>query len=313
MGVFGWNRLAKEDPSESAEAEPLYPDSYEAFGSKACREGSAQVTDSWIANDTQSATYQFGTEDIRTDIGQGGFIVWQNHRFRGEEKARQTVINFILDACSADEAGRTATDPSTWGSDLLYTTIPEPEDSPASSSSSVPPRSTTSAPGPSVAGPTSTPGSTLRGIVLAPDGLGLVGFGVGEQAAIDEVTRVFGPPMASEEATCPSGVDRFLTWGKLTVLVDDGIFSGYALGPIASVEAGDQTVSLVTAAGVGVGSSVEAVQEAYGNEVAIEQVGDFAPSFVVRGEGDQRLTGGLTGVGPSDAVESISAGLVCGE
>jgi hypothetical protein len=209
----------------------------------------------------------------------------------------------------------------------------------APAASTVPP---TAAKGPPPTAP-ATGGSPDARIELRADGLGVVAFGAGERATLDRLERRLGAPEehgswtgATPFGTCPGPV-RAVRWGRLYVLFTSGP-TRYAAGgrwhlAAYQVDAVQRTkldpgyngptppeppplrgYSPRTAAGIGFGSTLARLREAYGRRLVVS-AGE--PGMVHRARvgfgaaGD--LWGSLSGGTASSTVTGLAAGATCGE
>jgi hypothetical protein len=233
------------------------------------------------------------------------------------------------------EVGPAGPVPTTQSATVPPSTTPAP-------SSIVPPTSreqaTTSAP------PTSAP-AAARTPTLGPDGLGVVAFGASQQDALATLERRLGSAderrawgtAATPFGTCPGPV-RVVRWGRLYVLFTSGPtryapgggwhlfayqvdavqrstldpqYSGSTPPPEPPPLHGD---SPRTAAGVGFGSTLAELRQAYGRRVSVSTgepgaVHRFQVSFGAAGA----LSGSLSGTTPGATITGIQAGAICGE
>jgi len=131
---------------------------------------------------------------------------------------------------------------------------------------------------------TSTVAIAATRVVLQPDGLGVVAFGVPKQAAVAALTAVLGPPDRMGKGCELAGPDVTTTgWKNLSVQFVNGQFTSYGVNPPTGANA---PLNLATSAGIKLGSTVVALRKAYGSRVKIpglppEQFGgkDFQVSF----------------------------------
>lgn len=147
------------------------------------------------------------------------------------------------------------------------------------------------------------------GVVLRPDGLGVVDFGDEAGAVLARLTGLLGPPGDDRPlASCPSGAaDRLVQFSELGVLLAGPPGSqrlvAWDIGPASGA-----FPELTTAEGVGVGSTVAELRAAYGDRLEISGDDAFGPSFDVRAAPPGALSGTLTGTAPSDTVASMGGG-----
>jgi hypothetical protein len=197
-------------------------------------------------------------------------------------------------------------------------------------------------PRPATAPPTTgTPASHVP--VLGPDGLGVAAFGTGERETLRTLERRLGAPDergawrgATPFGTCP-GPLRAVRWGRLYVLFTSGptrygpggrwhlaayqvdavqrtkLDPGYS-GPAPPEPPPLRGYSPRTAAGIGFGSTLADLRQAYGRRVLVTHgepgmVYRFRVGFGAAGD----LSGTLSGRRPGATVTAINAGAVCGE
>jgi hypothetical protein len=235
---------------------------------------------------------------------------------------------------AAPDVGPVGPAPTTRPAAVPSTTAP-------AASSTVPPTShqqpTTA---PSTTGPVTTRTPTLR-----PDGLGVVALGTNERDTLAMLGGRLGAPderrswstASTPFGTCPGPV-RAVRWGRLYVLFTNGP-TRYASGGgwhlfAYQVDAVQRSTldpqysgpapppeppplhgySPRTAAGIGFGSTLTELHQAYGRRVTISNgdpgMGDrFRVSFGATGE----LSGTLNGASPVATITGIEAGALCGE
>ncbi len=120
------------------------------------------------------------------------------------------------------------------------------------------------------------------------------------------------------DGLCGGTEARFVTWDSLQVFFTD---RGSAWAPEGtrhfasySVEAGVEDLVFATSRDVGLGSSVEDVADAYGEDATFFEDPVFdAEVFEVDPPGDGYLIGFLTGLDDDDTVTEIVGGFSCGE
>ncbi|MBD2234359.1 hypothetical protein [Phormidium tenue] len=157
--------------------------------------------------------------------------------------------------------------------------------------------------------PAETPQSEEVGLILAGEGLQLVNLQTGSTTALafasdmdstlDAVTQVLGEPEETgENSECPSGPLTIATWSNgLALNAADDTFVGWAVQP------GDDDTALTTAAGVGIGSTRQELEEAYTVELLDSSLG------VEFSAGD--LFGLLTSPEPTGTITNLWAGVAC--
>jgi hypothetical protein len=193
--------------------------------------------------------------------------------------------------------------------------------------------------------PATTPNPASAGVELRADGLGVVAFGAGERDARDRLERRLGAPeergswpaRANPFGTCP-GPLRAVRWGRLYVLFTNGP-TRYGAGGrwhlfAYQVDAVQRTrvdptyagptpppdppplrgYSPRTAAGIGFGSTLARLRQAYPGLVQVTK-GDpgvvyrFRVGFGAAGDLSGTLSGGTAGA----TVSGLDAGAICGD
>jgi cell wall-associated NlpC family hydrolase len=198
------------------------------------------------------------------------------------------------------------------------TTLPATPTTPSPTTTSTVAATTTTTVAPSTT-TTLPPGSAL---VLRDNGLGNAAFGADPDGVIDFVTGYIGKPTVDSGwvdplslGSCPGTEVRTVSWGDLDlyfgdeskVVVGRPHFFAYSYGPPfgATIE----PAGLLTAGGIGVGSTVAQLKAAY-PAVTINPSDATAPaSFMI----SPALTGQLTGVDDASTVTAVSGGFGCGE
>lgn len=205
-------------------------------------------------------------------------------------------------------------------------TTTAPADTTTSSSTSTSTSTSTTTTSTSTTTTTSTTApATLE---LRGNGLESVPFGTEAEIATQALTDLLGAPdedsgwipSFSGFGTCPGDQVRGLRWATMWVLMtdgstewrDDGVphFFSY----LNSVFYDTQSLGLATEAGIALGDRVDALRQAYGDDLAIS-FDDFADGFIytITVPAPGRLGGGLTGDQDDDRITSIDGGTGCGE
>jgi hypothetical protein len=165
-------------------------------------------------------------------------------------------------------------------------------------------------------------------LLLQADGLGAVPFGTEAEEAVAAISEALGDPdedsgwtpSFSGFGTCPGEQVRGLRWATMWVLMTDGATEWRNDGVphmftyLNSVFFDSRSIGLLTPEGVGLGDTVEALEDAYGTDLEIafdELVEGYVFSILV--PAPQRLWGGLTGEDDDDLITSIDGGWGCGE
>ncbi len=163
--------------------------------------------------------------------------------------------------------------------------------------------------------------------VLRPDGIDRLFFGAAPEEVISEFTERLGEPtsdtkwvdqMKRFDGLCGGTEARFVTWESVQLFFTD---RGSAWAPEGtrhfasfSVEEGVEDLEFTTSRGVGLGSTVGDIAEAYGDDVTFEIHPAYETAvFEVDPPGDGYLIGFLTGLDDDDTVIEIVGGFSCGE
>ncbi|MBA3286543.1 MAG: hypothetical protein H0U21_00780, partial [Acidimicrobiia bacterium] len=158
-------------------------------------------------------------------------------------------------------------------------------------------------------------------LALGRDGLGEAAFGIPAAAALTEMTALLGEPDDDTGwvdpfaiSSCAGTVVRRVSWGSLSLLLgDESPFAhgrrhlyGFGYGTVDAAGLGPP--GLLTPEGIGLGSAVADLRQAYG-EVTVDpgEPGLIDASFYV----DDALRGLLTGGEPEDTVTVIFGGQYC--
>lgn len=195
----------------------------------------------------------------------------------------------------------------------------------ASPSTTTAPPTSTAPPGPTATPVPPTTTTTLAPLVLEADGLGPISFGATPEDTIAEVSARLGPTTSDSGwvssrgnfGTCPGNIVRVVRWESLRLFFTDGPtdfgediqhFFYY------SQSTADTTVviDLTTSAGIGLGSTVEELNDAYGRRLTIESSSPFGVTFSVSTDGPGLLSGTLTESVPPGQVTSVAGGFGCG-
>lgn len=182
-------------------------------------------------------------------------------------------------------------------------------------------------PGPN--GEPATEREAPAGLVAGPGGLRVVAFGQPARLVVATLEAIlgepdgdtgWGPAKASPFGVCPGERVRGVRWGRLGILLSDGPTSygsaGYAHFFAWETSTFEDREGLAprTAAGIGPGSKVEALKEAYGARLDFHPAdGPFPDRFDVGFGLKGSIAGSLTGLGPDDTVTFMAAGAPCGE
>lgn len=232
---------------------------------------------------------------------------------------------------------------------VAATRNPSDGDSPTTSTPTAPTSSTTSPTSTSTSTATSTSSSTssttststststsstttttttvppTESLVLRPDGVGDADFGTGAAEAVGIVEALLGRPdldtgwmPVSEVGACIGTEVRFVRWGSFQLFLTDGP-SDWAPAGVRHLAAYDHAVALGapvhplrTDTGISIGTPVGDVRAILGPDAVTGEEG-FAPVFTIDPPGPGYQWGGLSGLDPTDVVESISGGFSCAD
>lgn len=186
-------------------------------------------------------------------------------------------------------------------------------------STTVPPTTTTAA-------TTTTAPDPFELIVLEPTGLDEVDFGTGIDSALATMRRLLGQAdsdtgwISAEGSGCPGSQIRVVRWESLQMYFTNGETDWGDEGErhfftyIQSAPGGaGEILPLHTAEDIEVGSTVQQLSNAYGDDLEIAEDEIFGPVWLVDFPGAAILSGSLTSVQPSGQVLSIQGGVGCGE
>lgn len=113
--------------------------------------------------------------------------------------------------------------------------------------------------------PTTSP--TAAAVVLRADGLGIVAIGATQDSTIAALDAAFGPVDESGTGCEFAGPDvSTARWDELRVQFVGGVFESYNVRPPPGQPA---VLDLETDAGIGIGSSVAQLEDAYGLQLTI--------------------------------------------
>lgn len=172
---------------------------------------------------------------------------------------------------------------------------------------------------PSTSGVSSGAPTTARpAITLAPDGLGLVGFGQPANAVVATLTSRLGPAEEDSDQPCeidPAVHSRWVRWADLSVRLDAHGFAGYIEG--VHFPPGRAALDFATAQGLSPGDSAERLRQLYRGSVRVRtepgRAGRPATEiFTISGERDGEVVSGvIEKQGESATVTAIFAGELC--
>ncbi|NIA25506.1 MAG: hypothetical protein GWP04_08030 [Gammaproteobacteria bacterium] len=178
---------------------------------------------------------------------------------------------------------------------------------------------------------TSTTSTTLPPseiLILGPENIDGITFGTNAEQAIASFEEILGPPAADTGwvppidsegvqvyGPCPGTLIRVLEWPNLTTVYTDAqtqwgdegtrhfFFYSYVLFDV-------DFLGLKTAEGIGLGSTIDDLRAAYGDDIEIHS-DEFGDYFTVSVPAPGNLWGFLSG--PEGTVVSIQGGTGCGE
>jgi hypothetical protein len=129
------------------------------------------------------------------------------------------------------------------------------------------PRVRVASPGPPVAR-SASPTTARPALMLAPDGLGLVGFGQPAQTVVATLTSQLGPAEEDADQPCdndPAVHSRWVRWADLSIRLDADGFAGYIEG--VHFPPGRAALDFATAEGLSPGDSAQRLRQIYGGSV----------------------------------------------
>ncbi len=171
-------------------------------------------------------------------------------------------------------------------------------------------------------------------VILKGDGIGAFLFGADPDQVLAGLTLRWGPPdgdsgwvaaRSSPYGPCPGTVVRGVDWRGFTVLFSDGATPRGKAGTRhfftweyqvddpdhPAPDKGGNRPALTTANGISVGSTVSALQRAYGDRLELFDEPPAGPQFGVQ-TSEGGIYGSVTGHDPGGVVRSIVSGGGCG-
>ena len=210
---------------------------------------------------------------------------------------------------------------TTTSSTVATTTTAPPTTSSTPATTSTSTSSTTTS---TLATTTSTLAATDT-LELRPDGIGDHDFGTPAAEAVGAIGGLLGEPdldtgwlPVEEVGACVGSEVRFVRWGSLQLFLTDGPSDWAPAGVrhLASYDhasaLGTPVYELRTADGIAIGTPVGDVRAILGSDAITGEEG-FAPVFTLDPPGPGYQWGGLSGLDPTDVVESISGGFSCAD
>jgi hypothetical protein len=157
---------------------------------------------------------------------------------------------------------------------------------------------------------TSTTALSMAALVLAPNGIGPLPFGMQAARAMNGLTQALGraEKITPVPPTSNCGATRIFSWKDFDVLVNEASarsggnpgLVGWSLGAAAP-----SSVGLKTDKGIGVGSTLAAVKAAYGPAVTVA-----GATFAIR-VANGAISGELDGGSDAARVKTLRAGVSC--
>jgi hypothetical protein len=157
---------------------------------------------------------------------------------------------------------------------------------------------------------TATTALSMTALVLAPDGIGPLPFGMQAARAMNGLTQALGRAEkitpVPEGANC--GATRIFRWKDFDVLINEvSARSGGTPGLVgwALSATAPSSVGLKTDKGIAIGSTLAAVRAAYGSAVAVA-----GSTFAIRGA-NSVISGEFDGANDAARVKTLRAGTSC--
>lgn len=157
-------------------------------------------------------------------------------------------------------------------------------------------------------------------LVLTEDGIGEFRVGMGAQEVISGLSAELGGWDADSNdedsrvqvPDCGAAGTRLVSWGNLVLLfVDDGVRStfhtwSYGFDPVTGNAEDFRKLGLQTEEGIGLDSTRQDLEDAYGPRLAItDDPGIDLATYVIDGSHDEHLAGNLWSVAPDARVQLI--------
>lgn len=256
------------------------------------------------------------------------------HRIAGIALGGITVVTLAAGVWLMSSGGVAEDAPLTEGAAMTFapstpsTSVATAPETSMAASTGIPPTTASVTTPPAETAPTAPstlPTTTLAPLTLEPDGLGVVDLGDDYDTVVAAVTTRLGGTSGDsgwvaargEFGTCPGTVVRVVRWHSLRLFFSDGPTDVAEEGrhffyySQSTVDAED-IVDLATPEGIGIGSTVEELQAAYGARLTIESTISFGVNFVVEPPGQGLLSGTLTSSSSDGTITSIGGGFGCG-
>ena len=174
---------------------------------------------------------------------------------------------------------------------------------------------------------TTTTVEIRESFVLRPDGIDRLFFGADPETVISELTDRLGEPTSDThwvdqqeryDGLCGGSEARFVTWETVQAFFTDRESAWAREGTrhfaSYSVIEGAEDLEFLTARGIGIGSTVGEIGDAYGDEVTFAIHPAYETEvFEIDPPGDGYLIGFLTGLDDEDTATEIVGGFSCGE
>lgn len=203
---------------------------------------------------------------------------------------------------------------TTTAPETTTTTVPATTTAPAdTTTTAAPPETTTTTTAPA------TVSFTEHGIYAGEE---WIYFGFDDEDTIAAVTAVLGAPTADsgwvDEPLCPPPVVRSVRWDDLWLLFTQANTDFWSAGVphFFTYQYSGPTPELYTTEGIGRGSTLEALEDAYGGPDLVISDSPFDPTdgiWSYKVADWTGMWGFSTGQTPSDTVTAINGGRGCGE
>lgn len=181
-------------------------------------------------------------------------------------------------------------------------------------------------PATTIASPVGTEAARTTELALRPDGLGVVAFGDPPEMVLTTVEGIVGfPPTADTGwtdpadagfAVCPGTVVRLVDFeGLLLMFTDGGLYAPAGIEHFFSYAYGSEPPVIASGPpdNINLGATVADLLAVYPDAELVPDDPRLGPSFFVQTPAIfPLLFGTLSGLGPSDQIESIRGGTGCG-
>lgn len=163
-------------------------------------------------------------------------------------------------------------------------------------------------------------------LTLESGSIGPFSFGETASIVIDGISAVIGGPDVDslDDATvvqlpdCPGTTPRVVAWGSLALVFtgdpDGAVFTSWSYGfdPLTGNSQDLRRLELVTATGIGLGSTRSALIDAYGDAVSIiDEPSIDSALFTIATDETPHLSGKLDAAGPDGVVDLLQTEPTC--